>query len=273
MYSFFEIWQQFLVLQLVPLYVRITAISELATSGKQMERVRLNLTTLFIKVTVVAGVLAAFLLAWTIVDSPKKTFEYEMTTDKSPKDETIVRAYPFCGQEQGYWIYVVFGWRALILFPSCMMAVLSCRVKEDLNDTRALSSALYTHVVCLVLQIISFLVLYQSAESDLMGYSSIILSGDTISSLALYILPKFLNSGEEFEDEPLPDIFVHTTIALLNVEGFTAWYVPNCLVYNGFTRCCTSPFARPLLLQEQCSRTGTNLSVLGTTLWPFRQEC
>ncbi|CAB9510863.1 Receptor-type guanylate cyclase gcy [Seminavis robusta] len=211
------------VLQLVPLYCRISGISELATSGKQMERVRLNIKWLCTNVAVVAFVLVAFLVTWVLLDTPEKTFEYEMSTDKTPQGETIIMAYPYCGSVESYWIIPVFGWRALLVIPSCMIAVLASRVKEDLNDTHTMSKALYTHAVSLSLEVICFLGLYGSSNSDLMGYTSVIFSTDTIVSLAVYVVPKFLNSGQEVDDEPLPDVFVHTTIALLEVDGFTAW--------------------------------------------------
>ncbi|CAB9520220.1 Receptor-type guanylate cyclase gcy [Seminavis robusta] len=213
------------VLQLVPFYVRISAISDLATSGKQMQRVKLDLKYLYIKVAAVAFLVAAFVLVWTLVDTPEKTYEYEMSGDTTAEGETIIRAYDYCGSEQEHWMYMVFAWRALILVPSCMTAVLASRVKEDMNDTRAMSATLCANFFFLLLQTIFFLILHPSeSDSDLMGYSSIFLSADTIASLAIYVLPKFLDSGEELEeDEPLPDVFVNTTIALIEVQGFTAW--------------------------------------------------
>jgi class 3 adenylate cyclase len=56
-----------------------------------------------------------------------------------------------------------------------------------------------------------------------MGYLSIIISADTIIAVVIYIIPKFLESGEDIDVEIMPDIFPNTTIMLADVEGFVAW--------------------------------------------------
>lgn len=211
------------VLQLVPLHARMTAILKLATAGKHMQRVRLKTNKLLLRVAVASCLVLGFLLAWTIVDAPHPTNEYEMTDDRNSDGDLIVRAYDYCGTDHDYWYYVYFGWQALLVVPSCMTAVLAGRVKEDMNDTRDMSKTLHAHLFFLAIHVIVFLTLKDSNSSSLMAYSSIIMSGDTLVALGVYAAPKLCGSGEAIEDEALPDVFVHTTIALMDIQGFAAW--------------------------------------------------
>ncbi|CAB9521809.1 Receptor-type guanylate cyclase gcy [Seminavis robusta] len=210
------------VLQLIPLLIRILAINQLAASGKQMQRVRLNIWMLYGSVAATAALLVVFLIVWTLVDPPQEQLQYEMTDFETPNGETIVHVYDYCWSENQFWYYIHFGWKAVILLPACLIALLALRVKEDLNDTRNLAAVLFIRVLFLILMV-SAGVLAQDNRSDLMGYWSLLVSLDTIASIIIYMLPKFCDSGEKLEADPLPDVFVHTTVALLDIVGFTAW--------------------------------------------------
>ncbi|CAB9514931.1 Receptor-type guanylate cyclase gcy [Seminavis robusta] len=218
---------------LFPMLVRINAINNLATSGKQMQRVRLKLGHLY-AVTFV-GVLAvgAYLVAWTLVDPPREAFQYEVTSKDATTGDTIITAYDYCGtpsstysldsaiSSSGVWYFVSYAWRALVILPAGMIAFVSLRVREDMNDTRPMSFVLFVHVIVLV--IAATLATFGDHRSDLMGYASLLVSIDAILSIAVYIVPKFLHSGDDFDGEPLPDVFVSTTVVLTDIVGFTAW--------------------------------------------------
>ena len=63
--------------------------------------------------------------------------------------------------------------------------------------------------------------LFESSRSDLMGYTSIMHSFNAVTPIAVYVLPRFFDSDEnkKTEDDVVPDVFVHTTMALLDVVG------------------------------------------------------
>jgi len=210
-------------LQLVPLLIRVMAINQLAADGKQMQRVRLRPAHLLLYVGAASCIVIGYLLAWTIDDAPVQRLEYYITNRTTEEGETVVEAHDYCGSENDYWYLVTFAWMALILVPSCMIAILVSRVKENMNDTPSMSLALYSHALILVVLVAVSVTMYESNRSELMSNVSIILSVDTLLSLGLYVLPKFFKSGEKLEAEPLPDVFAHTTISQVFVDGFTAW--------------------------------------------------
>jgi hypothetical protein len=211
------------VLQLIPPWMRISAINHLAASGKRMERARLTIWKLYAGVAAAAVLVALYLLVWTLVDPMQEQFEYELTNDKTPEGDTIVRSYAFCGSDSEVLYFLQFVWRGAILVPACLIASLAMRVKEDMNDTKSLSICLFLRLVFLVaMLLVSLMTMQAKAVSDMMGYLSILLGIDTILAVTVYILPKFWAS-EKLGVDPLPDVFVHTTVAFLDITGFTAW--------------------------------------------------
>ncbi|CAB9521897.1 Receptor-type guanylate cyclase gcy [Seminavis robusta] len=211
-------------LQLAPLLHRIKNINRLTSSGNGMQRVRLRLKALYGFAFSVVGVVAMFLTIWYILDQPREAFEYELKTDDvTPQGETIIHSYAYCGSEQQNWHLLSFAWMALILVPGCMLGFITSQVKEDMNDTNSLALTLYFHSAFLLAWFCSYLLLRESDMPKFMIHSSFLLSADTIGALGIYLLPKFLRSGDTIQEEILPDVFVHTTIALLDVQGFSAW--------------------------------------------------
>jgi hypothetical protein len=157
------------------------------------------------------------------VDPPDKSYEYELTTTVTSEGETVINAFAYCGSEEYWWNLITFAWMGLLLVPGCLLSFIASRVKEDMNDTNALALVFCAHLLFLVAWVSTFAILRDTAMNEFMKYSSFLLSADTIVSLGLYFLPKFMHAGDNIEEEILPDVFVHTTLALLDVQGFTAW--------------------------------------------------
>jgi len=210
-------------LHLTPLFLRISQINKLTSSGKGMQRVTLSPTMLYgIVGSVLAGV-ASFLVVWFLLDRPAGVFLYELTNTKTDAGEFVINGYAYCGSENDFWIFITFAWMGAMLVPACMLAFLSGNVKEDINDTSSLSITLYFHAAVLLAWLASFLVFRDSDMPTFLKVSSLLLSGDTVMTLGIYILPKLIHSGDTVEKEMLPDVFVHTTVALMDVQGFVAW--------------------------------------------------
>ncbi|CAB9499168.1 Receptor-type guanylate cyclase gcy [Seminavis robusta] len=206
-----------------PLVARISAINQLATSGKQMQRVRLHMSTLGKYMGVAVCLVMAYTLVWSLVDAPGKAYTYQLSGDKNDNGATLISGFDYCGSDSEVWPIINFGWQALLLIPGCMIAFLASRVREDLNDTKSMVAVLNTNLGFLVLNVAFFFLVADSKRSELMAYASLILSANVVASLGVYFVPKFLDSGENFEADPLPDVFVKTTVALLDVHGFAAW--------------------------------------------------
>ena len=207
-------------IHLVPLLVRINAINNLAVVGKQMQRVRLKLGRLKRVTSVIVMVVGAYLVVWMVIDRPAETFQFEVTETVTENGETVITSFDYCGSSF-VWYYISYAWRALLILPATMIAFMSLQVLEDLNDTRQMSRVLLLHTITLI--VVSTMSGLMDDRSTLMGWESLVMSLDVLLSIVVYILPKFVKSGEVMQDEPLPDVFVGTTIAVIEVVGFTAW--------------------------------------------------
>jgi len=208
----------------VPLLVKISAINDLAASGKHMQRVRVQRRVLCFYVTAGVALVAIFVLVWNIMDPPEEIFTYSMTDLKTSDGESIIAYEKACGSESNIWQLLSFAWRAALVVPGCLLAFFALRVREDMNDTKLVSSVLFIHLFFLIVMAVWYPQARKKSQSEVVGLGSLLLSAETIITLGVYVLPKFLcTSGEHVDNEPLPDVFVHTTISLIDVDGFTAW--------------------------------------------------
>ena len=208
-----------------PLVTKVFAINNfLATSGKQMQRVRLSKLNLYRGVVLLTSLVIGFMVAWTIKDPPEKVFHYKLVDETTDDGESVVCESNTCGSSNEVWQLVSLAWQAAVLLPTAVVAFVACRVKEDMNDTKSLSMVVYCH---------SFFLIFRSAlvfmddgtfHSDLMAYRSILISGDILFSIAIYFFPKLKDSEEsDADDEILPDLFLNSSIMVADVIGFAAW--------------------------------------------------
>jgi hypothetical protein len=155
-----------------------------------------------------------------MVNPPQEAFQYKVTDSVNEDGETIIAAFDYCGSSfdsssgTSTWYNVS---RAAVILPAGMIALMSLRVREDMNDTKSMSLVLFIHIVMLVVGIV--LLVVWNEGSNMMGYASLVLSVDVVLSIGVYCLPKFLNSGEVLDTDPLPDVFVNTTVVLTEEIG------------------------------------------------------
>ena len=160
------------VVLLVPLAIRIDAINRLASSGKQMHRVRLRTTKMFGAVATMMCLVGSFLVAWTITDPPQKGTHYQLTGQVTAQNETVVTTSESCRSGSDLWFIVSLCWQALLLFPSMVVAFVASRVVEDMNDTKTMALVLYTQAAFLILRGVGFTAIQSSNQR---GYDSIII--------------------------------------------------------------------------------------------------
>jgi len=208
-----------------PLVSKVFAInSNLANHEKQMQRVRLSKTQLYRALIALTTLVTVFMVVWTA----KKPFElksaYQLSEETIESGETIVVEVNYCGSCTELWYMLSLTWQAIILFPTAVIAFVACRVKEDINDTKALSLVVYTHSFFLAFRASLFLLDDGSKSAELMAYNSLLISVDIIVVVVIYFFPKFfakeeLNNNEEI----LPDLFLNSSICMADVMGFAAW--------------------------------------------------
>ena len=209
-----------------PLVSKILAINNNnGTQGKQMQRVRLGKTELYRAVALLTSLVSIFMILWTV----KKPFEmksaYQLADEISESGETVVMEINYCGSCTQLWHLLSLIWQAIILLPTAVIAFLAYRVKEDINDTKAIAMLVYAHSFFLIFRGSLFLVDDGSEPAELMAYSSFLISGDILVAVAIYFLPKFTANEElnNSEEEILPDLFLNSSIFVADVMGFAAW--------------------------------------------------
>jgi hypothetical protein len=212
-------------IHLGPLVSKIFAInSHLANNWKQMQRVRLSKAQLYPFVSLLTASIIAFMIVWTKQDPPEKVFGYAVTDLVADGGETIVSEFNYCGSGSDIWQAASLAWQAVLLLPTAVVAFVACRVKEDMNDTKALSMIVYSHSFFLIFRAAMYLLDDGSDPVEMMAYDSLLISGDVIVSVATYFFPKLLeNEVVQNDDKILPDLFLNSSILVADVMGFTAW--------------------------------------------------
>lgn len=208
----------------IPLYLRITAISALLQSGKKMQRVRLSEQALFGKVAVALTVITGFLVAWTLVDAPRRDVDFELGTKVNNNGEIVVLEIKHCSSDSSLWVVFSFIWQGAILLLSGVVSFTSLVVKEDINDTRSLAVTFLSHMTIFLLRCSLWLLGDSIRASAHMVYQSMLFSADCLAVVALYVAPKIMDKGAEKDfAETDPDLFMDTSILIADIVGFAAW--------------------------------------------------
>jgi hypothetical protein len=102
-------------LELVPLIVKVAAITRLMHASRRMRRVKLQRSSLFGGVAVISALVLIILVIWTILNPPRLKAEYEMTDMLSENRETVVNVRYFRGSNSDVWYLMTIGWNMVLL--------------------------------------------------------------------------------------------------------------------------------------------------------------
>jgi len=185
-------------LELVPLIVKVAALNSLYQAATRMRRVTLHRSRLFGTVAIISALVILFLALWTGFDWPQVAAEYQVTDTTTDYGETIVEKLNYCRSEYMFWYYVSVGWNVVLLFAATVLAVQTRSLKQAFNESQTLGILIYSHLVFVVLRIVTFFLPIQ--EGLLLQCRSIIYSVDTLATLIIYFLPKFLAKNEDLTD-------------------------------------------------------------------------
>jgi len=213
---------------LIPLLIRIDAINKLFASGKQMQRVRLGKYKFMLSVLGTSCAVAAFLLVWTVIDTPSVRDEFDLSNSPNPNGETVVAVSSYCGSDDAVWYSVNVAWQLLVAFFAAVLAFMASRVREDINDARMLSLVIVAHLLFAILRMVMLLLGSSLDDVDRMAYTSLLMSLECLAALVVFIAPTLATSGSEMstdEDKTtnLPDLYLRTSILYADIAGFAAW--------------------------------------------------
>lgn len=191
-----QIWLTSLgyTLELVPLLVKVAAINRLMQAASRMRRVKLQRSSLRGGVAAISLMVALALLAWTIIDPPRREADYELTDRETNELDraTIISIEYYCKSQSDFWEYIAVIWNVILILCAAALAFQSRTVKQDFNESQVLSRLIYSHFLFVMLRIMSFFFPLDVADA----MRSIIYSLDTILVVLIYFMPKFLADDE-----------------------------------------------------------------------------
>jgi uncharacterized membrane protein YidH (DUF202 family) len=195
-------------LQLVPLLVKIAAITKIEANSKKLRRVTVRPKKMIAAVASVVGLLLVYLIVWTIVDPPTRVEDRVL----SPDDDTVVEVTEQCDSQAPYWTVVILSWEALLLVCATVLAVQSRHVTQQLNESKSLGVMVYAHFFFKVLRLIVYYLEDVFSPNLRAAMNSFLWSMDTIVVLAVYFGPKLAtaiskesNGGEDGRFNAFPN--------------------------------------------------------------------
>eukprot|EP00934_Nitzschia_sp_Nitz4_P008874 Nitzschia sp. Nitz4//scaffold230_size58257//40074//43916//NITZ4_006487-RA/size58257-processed-gene-0.68-mRNA-1//-1//CDS//3329543268//8864//frame0 len=181
-------------IELVPVLVKTSAINRLISSSKKkMKRVNISRHLMFMQVTLFVALSLAFLITWTVLDTP----DAQVLREVVENDEVIVVQQDLkCASEQSLWRLVSFGWQALLLLLAAVLAFQSRGVMTQLNDSKYLAVMVYSHFLFVSLRgICSFFYVYGTLPSSATAaLFSMNYSMDALLAMGIYVFPKILEA-------------------------------------------------------------------------------
>jgi hypothetical protein len=184
-------------LELVPLIVKIAAINRLTNAAKRMRRVVLRRSSLFGAVILISSLMALFLILWTTLDPPRGEAEYHLSNNVKQNGETVVTVHFYCSSKSDVWRFLAVGWNTLLLTSATVLAFQTRKLpgQQDLSESQTLATLIYSHFVFVVLRVVTFFLSLD--ESFLTQFRSMLYSFDTMATLLIYFVPKFMAKDRE----------------------------------------------------------------------------
>lgn len=178
-------------LELVPLVVKIAAINQIMNAARKMRRVKVDRYSLVGVVIVLSLMVVVFLVLWTILDRPSQATNYQLTSQKTAFDETIVKASSFCKSASDAWSYMSIVWHTLLLVCATVLAFQTRKIQHEVNEAQTLAFMIYSHFVFVVLRVMVFMLSGVVDVSRIPRYFSLVFGVDVIATCFIYFVPKF----------------------------------------------------------------------------------
>lgn len=183
-------------LELVPLIIKISAVLHVMNSGKRMKRVRIQREMLFGAVAGICTLMVVYLSVWTALDPPQVQPEYEVTDQKNDDGNTIVWVRNVCSSKSNSWSYAMVGWNAFLLLVTTVLAIRMRKVNvKGFCETSTLALLVYSHFFFVILRVLTY-VFAAGSQYAVAYYRSIAFSSDTMATIVIYFVPKFLASED-----------------------------------------------------------------------------
>ncbi|CAB9508590.1 Receptor-type guanylate cyclase gcy [Seminavis robusta] len=211
-------------LVLIPTVARVDAIIRLSAAGKHMQHLRLSQKVLFGTVGLGVLVAATYCVIWTVVDPRSIAFQYQVLGEENEFGENLVKETDYCSSESLAWYAISVAWPGCLILFGLIVNFMNSRAPDGINDTKVLSALLISHFIFVVLRVLVLNLNGAVNATRLADYSSLVLLGDCAATLMIFVFPKVLGkSGAYDTKDPLPDIFLSSSIMNAEIVGFAGW--------------------------------------------------
>jgi hypothetical protein len=148
-------------------------------------------------VVVITSFVIAFLFLWSMIDTPSAEALHTLSSKQTEDGETIVWVHDYCTLDSGTWRYLVALWHSLLLITASVLAFTTRKIKTDFNENSALTLVVYSHVVFVLLLVLTYTLDFgEGGETDAVLYRSLIFSADSLVTISIYFVSKFISKDE-----------------------------------------------------------------------------
>mmetsp|Transcript_9803 Transcript_9803/g.21246 ORF Transcript_9803/g.21246 Transcript_9803/m.21246 type:complete len:1284 (+) Transcript_9803:172-4023(+) len=180
--------------ELAPLIVKVAAFNRLMSAAQHMHRIKIQKSSLYGAVLLLAALVAGYLIAWTLVDSPHRAYELELTDVVNENGETIIERSSSCDYGDDIWITLGLSWRIVLLLSATVLAFQNRKLYRGWSEAKSLSIMVYSHFIFVMLRAFLHLLDAGMESTTLACVLAIANSCDVLATLTIYFLPKFVQS-------------------------------------------------------------------------------
>lgn len=156
------------------------------SNAKKNKRVKIDPKNLMRIVFGVTFAVTIALITWTVVDKSCATKRLDLVNEG---EQTVILSYS-CQSESDGWKIAALAWEFFLLLCASVLAFQTRKVEQLFSESTYLSMLVYSHFFFVVLRAIIFF-LDSMPSNKKAGTSSLLLSFDTIISIAIYFGKKF----------------------------------------------------------------------------------
>jgi hypothetical protein len=202
--------------EVVPIVVKMAAIFRMMRAAEKMEHLEFTRKSLFTAMLVPTLVVGVFLITWSVLDPPRQELEYNLLPEdqKTEGGDFVIETTPYCSSEWNTWYWAAVGWHFLLLVTATVQAFQARAVIRKLADeNQTLAFMIYSHFVFVCCRVATYWFDDSFSFSSRALARSIVYSVDTIFTVFIYFVPKFLDQSQSTRDNILTRDGEHKTKA------------------------------------------------------------
>eukprot|EP00588_Corethron_pennatum_P013521 CAMPEP_0194276232 /NCGR_PEP_ID=MMETSP0169-20130528/8874_1 /TAXON_ID=218684 /ORGANISM="Corethron pennatum, Strain L29A3" /LENGTH=796 /DNA_ID=CAMNT_0039019897 /DNA_START=74 /DNA_END=2464 /DNA_ORIENTATION=+ len=192
-----------LSLELVPLIVKVGTVIQIMNAAKKLKRVIVPRKNLYQTVFIICGLVVLVLAFWSAFDPPVGMKQFRITNMKTKEDDYIIKVGHYCNSKSNTWQYIAHIWTITLLLCTSVLSAQMRSVRKNFNESLPLAVMTYSHFIFEIMQVMTHLLPESVSQVDISYVRSLLYSTDTIATVVIYFIPKFLTSNQESDTSKL----------------------------------------------------------------------